>query len=151
MERLDQSLFVRGCLNPRFPALQGTTLANCYLDSVYNNHSVFRTSPWGLHMAPPSACVILACTSVGCSPNSTTCFYMGRQSHHVRVTTLERLDQSSLHPPLEQQRQTCPGLGNPWLPATHANTLTKSYLDSLSSTIRNIYTWGLHICISSEN
>jgi hypothetical protein len=60
-------------------------------------------------MAPLSARV----TSLGCGLHQDVgriaqhVFYMGRQSHHVRVTTMKELDQNSFHPLLKLPRQTC--------------------------------------------
>ncbi len=53
--------------------------------------------------------------------------YMGRYSHRIGVTTMERLDQGHIHPLLE-----------------HPSSLAKSYSNRLLTTIRKHSTWGLH-------
>jgi hypothetical protein len=58
-------------------------------------------------------------------------FFMGRQSRHVGVTTMEELDQGSTHPLLEHPRHNCPCRG--------LNPRPLALPDSLFTTIRNIY------------
>jgi hypothetical protein len=65
------------------------------------------------------------------------CFYIQRQSHHVGVTTMEVLDHGSLHSLLEPARQTASaGIRTPAACTTGEHS--KSYLDSLIITIRNM-------------
>ncbi len=94
-----------------------------------------------LDMAPQSACV----TSLGCGLHQDVgriaqyVFYMGRQYHHIGVTTIKELYQSSFRPLLKLPRQTCLGRGlNPWPPEPQTRTLAKSYLYRLLITIQNM-------------
>ncbi len=70
---------------------------------------------------------------------------MSGKSDHVRVTTMERLDQGHLHPLLESNpRLTCPSRESKRRPLQwEASTKAKSYSNSLLIAILSIYsTWA---------
>jgi len=88
---------------------------------------------WPCDMAPPGACGYMnileqTLAVLGCRPNSTckSMYSLSSKTDHVRVTTMEGLDQGHLHTKLEVPRLLSQSGSNPGL-CGGRRALAKSY------------------------